>query len=417
MRAAIVKSVLSSSVALGIVLLTAAPAVAQDSGSLSDYRLPDPKQTPTPRVQGPVDPDNPLPAASGTPRPDRTPVTAPAPRAAPRISIPAPTSTQPSERTATRARPSATPSPPAEATSAATPAPSPSPTPTPTQAPAPITPLAPATTEAVAEPSAAPDIASAPASSSNDWLIPGLLGAAVIAGGALLFLRRRRDDDAETSDFGDAPAAPDESPPEPRSTRAEPAPAPAAAPTLPQSASLPSAIGLAEALPLVTAFSPQAVRLSLVYATLQYELDLANSGTVALSPLQIRADLTSAHASLGTREQLAPAPEQLEPKHTTPPLAPGESTVLKGEVRVPLQQVRPLVKGSAQFFVPLVRFCLIAADGSGVRRVFTVGPRDLGSGTLASVRLDAGPRNLRDLDAREIEAARGFALDPVTVAG
>lgn len=167
----------------------------------------------------------------------------------------------------------------------------------------------------------------------------------------------------------------------------------------------------------MTAFSPQAVRLSLVYATLQYELELANSGTVALSPLQIRADLTSAHASLGTREQLAPAPEQLEPKHTTPPLAPGESTVLKGEVRVPLQQVRPLVKGSAQFFVPLVRFCLIAADGSGVRRVFTVGPRDPGSGTLASVRLDAGPRNLRDLDAREIEAARGFALDPVTVAG
>jgi hypothetical protein len=33
------------------------------------------------------------------------------------------------------------------------------------------------------------------------------------------------------------------------------------------------------------------------------------------------------------------------------------------------------------------------------------------------VRLDAGPRNLRDLDAREIEAARGFALDPVTVPG
>jgi hypothetical protein len=159
------------------------------------------------------------------------------------------------------------------------------------------------------------------------------------------------------------------------------------------------------------------VRLSLVYATLQYELELANAGTSGLPPLQVRTDLTSAHTSLSTREQLAPAAEELELKHTMPALAPGESTVLKGEVRVPLQQVRPLVKGSAQFFVPLVRFCLIDPDGAAVRRVFTVGPRDPGSGTLASVRLDAGPRNLRDLDAREIEAARGFALDPVTVPG
>lgn len=170
-----------------------------------------------------------------------------------------------------------------------------------------------------------------------------------------------------------------------------------------------------EPLHLATAFTATAVRLSLVYATVQYEFEVANAGTSDLSELQVRADLVSAHSSLGTHEQLAPAPEWLELKHTLMGLAPGETQTLKGEVRVPLNQIRPLVKGSAQFLVPLVRFCILASDGSGVRRVFTAGPSNPGSGTIASVRLDAGPRNLRELDAREIEAARGFALDPAVL--
>jgi hypothetical protein len=59
----------------------------------------------------------------------------------------------------------------------------------------------------------------------------------------------------------------------------------------------------------------------------------------------------------------------------------------------------------------------VAPDGTGVRRVFTAGPHDPGSNAIASVRLDAGPRNLRDLTAREIEAARSFSLDPVGAQG
>jgi hypothetical protein len=105
----------------------------------------------------------------------------------------------------------------------------------------------------------------------------------------------------------------------------------------------------------------------------------------------------------------------MEVKHTLPALAPGESAAVKGEVRVPLPQIRPLAKGNAQFFVPLLRFAMLDADGTGIRRVYTAGPRDPGSTAIASVRLDAGPRNLRDLHAREIEAARGFTLDPMVV--
>jgi len=157
------------------------------------------------------------------------------------------------------------------------------------------------------------------------------------------------------------------------------------------------------------------VRLSLVYATLQYELSIRNTGSQETPPVQVRADLASAHAALTTQEQLAPAPSQLELRHQIPALAPGEATKVTGEVRLALQDVRTVVKGAARFFVPLVRLCLLTPAGSGIRRVYTVGP--IGEGTLSPIRLDAGPRNLRELGAREIEGARVFTLDPVEAQG
>jgi hypothetical protein len=225
---------------------------------------------------------------------------------------------------------------------------------------------------------------------------------------AFLLLRRRRtivssEEEAEISPEPDVPASVPLTSPLPT----------AAAETPTERFKHQTASSVVEPFTIATGFTAQAVRLSLVYATVQYELDVANDGLTELPELQVRADLSSAHASLGTREQLAPDPEQMEAKHTLAALAPGETVKLKGEVRVPLQQVVPLAKGNARFFVPLVRFAILAQDGTAVRRVFTLGPRDPGSGAITSVRLDAGPRNLRELDAREIEAARGFTLDPM----
>jgi hypothetical protein len=242
---------------------------------------------------------------------------------------------------------------------------------------------------------------------STNWLVPGLFAAAVLGLGAFLMLRRRRsvplDEEAETF------VEPAQNDPAPQ------APPPAEAPNEPSKPVLPPQTrpSLAEPLAIGTVFAARAVRLSLVYATVQYELEIANESASDLPGLQVRADLTSAHASLGTREQLAPAPEQMEVKHSLGALAPGEAATLKGDVRVSLQQLLPLAKGNARFFVPLVRFAIVAQDGTAVRRVFTIGPRDPASGAITSVRLDAGPRNLRELESREIEAARGFTLDPM----
>jgi hypothetical protein len=240
-------------------------------------------------------------------------------------------------------------------------------------------------------------------------LIPGVIGAGVLGLGAVLLLLRRRRSNTVTEDEPLIEPKPPE--PEPLPNRPVRTSVPPLAPVTQIPPSIP-AVFVPEPLAISAGFTARAVRLSLVYATVQYELEITNTGAVELPSLQVRADLASAHASLGTREQLAPAPEQLEAKHSVAPLAPGETIMLKGEVRVPLQYVRTVTKGAAQFFVPLVRFAILAPDGGGMRRVYTTGPRNPDSGTIASVRLDAGPRNLRDLDAREIEAARGFALDP-----
>lgn len=410
MRAAVGTITRNLSAALSTAMLFAHPAVAQDAGSVSDYRLPDPKQTTAPRVQGPVDPENPYSTPSRTSQPNRSPTPAPSPTATPRVSLPPVPRQEP--RPAPRASATAAP----RATGSAAPAPAPtSPPIAPAAAPGAAAP-APAPAQIAPSPTSTDDAplvlppAKAQSSAHRTWLILGALALLAAVGGAVLLLRRRRS--ATLEEVEDAPAPAPAPAPEPAPVRPRPA-APAPEAKMAPAVATPAAPLPTEPFALTLGFKPHAIRLSLVYATLQYEIELANVGAAPLPPLVIRADLSSAHASIPTAQQLAPTPEALEIKHELATLPPGERVTLKGEVRVPIPQIRPLVKGNASFLVPLVRFCLIAPDGTLMRRVFTCGPRDPGSGAIASVRLDAGPRNLRELDAREIEAARGFALDPV----
>jgi hypothetical protein len=163
------------------------------------------------------------------------------------------------------------------------------------------------------------------------------------------------------------------------------------------------------------------MRLSLFYATLQYRLAVTSSE--ARGPLYISGDLSSAHASLSRDEQLAPPPESLAQLHTLPELVPGKPCELKGEIQLPLGAIRALRRGGGAFFVPLMRLCLIGADGTALRRVFTLGIPGGGNG-LAPLRIDTGPRNFEPLAAREIEAARdlplnmgSLPLDPQRAAG
>ncbi|KTR84282.1 hypothetical protein NS277_05605 [Novosphingobium barchaimii] len=426
LKTALTTTALKGSAAIAFACIFALPAMAQDSGAVTSYRLPEAGQTSAPRAQGPVDPDNPYapPSNSSPVRPVTPTPSAPQINLPPVTASPAPSRQPARTEDAPRSpRQQASPTPEARQSEAAPSIGSALPSDTPDAAPAPTT----ATPPPVLPSSNADDapLVQAPAKSDSDgafpWWIAGLAGVAALAGGAF-WMRRRRQADLVEEPFAEPVPVPTIVPPrQPRpvvnKTAAAPTPAAAPPPAPPRApVAQPVTAGMDEALPLSVAFTPIAVRLSLVYATLQYEVVLTNAGAAPLTDVHIRADLSSAHASIPVQQQLAPAPDQLDVRHAIATLAAGETLTLKGELRVPLPQIRPLVKGNAQFFVPLVRLCLTTANDHGIRRVFTAGPLDPGTGALASIRLDAGPRNLRELAAREIEAARAFPLDRISLA-
>jgi hypothetical protein len=374
----------------------------------STWSLPDPTATATPRAQGPVDAQNPV-ARPIVTAPSPTPVptiTSPAPTPSATRAAPSPAPTQAPRDTAsatprTVATPSPTLTPTPRATSSAEAAPPPEASPTPLPSPQ-------ATTAAArdAVPSEAPAIAPASPQASESWpfwwwAVPLAL---LVAAGLVALLRRRRIE-PEAPEWEETAALAEEPAPEPASAiaRAQPVPtppvsAPAAAPVA--APLLPAAAPSAE---VEIAFEPVALRLSLVYATLQYRLTIA--ATTTLPGAHLLGDMIGAHGSIPVGQQLAPAPEGLSHLKALPPIAAGESATVTGELQLPLGAIVPVRRGNASLFVPLVRLCLVPEDGTpGLRRVFSVGAT--GGAALTPLRLDTGPNEHRDLAAREVEAAR-----------
>lgn len=372
--------------------LAAAPVRAQ---SLGGWSLPAPEASNAapaahPAAQGPVDAQNPVvrPAASETSAPE-TAAPEPTVSASP---APAPVITPPPVRAAPQAAPrsGSTPSParpapaPASEPFAAAPAGTPQPEPAP----------------AVTEP-ASRTVPTSPAPDGSWpawwWMLPA--GLAMLAAAFLLWRRRSRQEESE------APEAP-VTPPAPRPS---PALRPAPAPERPRAGG-------------DLLFEPTAMRLSLVYATLQFRLVL--TAKTEIPPGKLMAGMISAHGSLPQAMQLAPPVEALDMVQAFPATAPGQVLEVKGELQVPLASVRPVQRGGASFMVPLVRLALLGEDGPALPRlelgfVFTVGLAGDGP-ALAPLRIDTGPRSFTGLATREIESARRtvlLGLDPARAAG
>jgi len=154
------------------------------------------------------------------------------------------------------------------------------------------------------------------------------------------------------------------------------------------------------------------LQLSLVYATLNYRISLANSGHAAIGPMSIAGDLISAHASLGRQWQLDPDERFLIPLHRLECLASGDHLALDGQLRLPLADVVAIEAGNARFLAPLARFVILAGPLREAR-ILTFGeaPGRPG-GALVPLRLDAGPRLFRNLEVRPVGDPRAMALDP-----
>jgi len=387
-----------------LLSLLAAPLAAQ---SVSDFRLQPGTATSAPRPVGPSDPDSPsvpsrpapAPSASTTPAPRPSPAAAPTPRPSPRPTpVPAASATPTPEPTrAPRPTASATPAPAPEREPEAAPTPAPSAEPTRAPAPRPVTlpPLAETPSPAATLPPA-PTPEAAPASSGSAlWWLLAALAVAGLAAAALLV--RRRAAAAEAEAFADP-----YDPADPASVAPTPSP-----PVLSRSPAQPDAAAPAPvaAGPFDIALQPVRLSVSLVNATLHYELTISNLSGQPLGPVFVAADMIGAHASIPDDSQLARDGSGLELRHEIAGLAPGETTRVKGDLRLPLSAVTPIRAGSATLLVPLVRV-RAEAPGLSVTRVLVVGePPASANGRLRPFRLDAGPRIFGTVDQRDVSAA------------
>lgn len=394
--------------------VAASPALAQ-SQSLKDWSLPapDPSQT-APAAQGPVDPQHPVlrPVApdiqASAPAP-ASPTPAPLINAPP----PPPAATHAAPGAASRPHPAVPHSlPPAPVAGNSAPAPQPSPEPQ-------------AETQPAAPSANAPTIAG-----ENTqwpawwWAIPAAPAALALA---FLLMRRRSasatEEEAGIEEKPEQIELPVEPAPEPAPPVRESIPPPIPAPAFARArAAEPAPSSQAIRARGEIAFEPVAMRLSLVYATLQFRVRLTAQTEIPAG--RLLADMISAHGSLPQSMQLAPPPEALGAIQAIAPLAPGQVQEMKGELQLPLNAIRPVHHDGASFMVPLVRLALLGSGDPALPHleigcVFTVGIPGAGP-ALAPLRLDTGPREFTSLAAREIETARRtvlLGLDPARAAG
>ena len=372
---------LKSAIGAALVATWSSTALAQ---SVSDFRLSPGTPTPSPRQQGPVDPDSPPPPVPASAAPT-TPPSAALP--SPRVTVPSPAPTPRAAAAGSAAPASQAPArTPAARTEPRRVAPAPAKVPDPLPAPAgtlpPPTLAAPVPVEPVA----------APAEGSLIpwwWLFPaGLIGA----GGAWTLVRRRRAEQGDSL----APSQPESATPAPRPL------APVDTPLTPvDTLSVPAPAADV----LTIELDPIRFSVSLVNATLQYRLVVSNLSPAAIGPLAVAADMIGAHASLPEENQLARDGTGLELRHELAALAPGEVAEFKGELRLPLTAVTPIRSGSATLLVPLVR---LRAEGPGVSltRAIVVGEAPaVPGGLLRPFRLDTGPKIFGAVDQRGIAAA------------
>ncbi len=376
----------------------ATPSLAQQTGSARDFRLPpDPDATPTPEVQGPVDPEA---AVRTTPR--VIPTDTPTPAVSTPTPAPTPTLTLPASRPApAQSAPAATPRSQPQREPELAPAATPSPSPTPEAgepSPQPTT-FAPSIPPAASVPPAATAQPPESGSSIMIWLA-ALIAALGIAGGAFWYLRRREA--LAPVPVIEPPLVRRETPP-PQPDRPAPTPAPAGTAAA-RPAPPPPLPGKTLAAPVTLHALPVRLSKSMMNATFAFRLVLENQGAEGWEGVSIEADLVTAHGAVPIGEQVADPATALAPLGTLDALEPGDTRELAHEVRLPLGQVRAIPQGRAAVYVPLLRVRLTATDKQPIARTFLIGQLpDREGGRLRPFRLDEMPQSYNAIGLRPLD--------------
>ena len=329
--------------------------------------------------------DTPAPAAAAPSRSRTQPARPAADRAATAVTNDAPTAQPPRVSNArAAAAPTAAPQPsPGQSLTLGLP----SPTAT-TPASAPQTGFAPA-----------PD--SAPADFATEQkmtLWPWLLLAGVIgAGGALLFLRRRRSREA----YAGGPEIDAYVAPEPASA---PAPAPPKAPPAKASPEKPAGVVSTRLRPWIEiAFAPLGCTIDEERVTLEFEVQLTNSGSAPARDILVEASMFNAGATQD-RDIGAFFAQPLGQGENIEAIPPLQHVNIRTSLVAPRQNIQVFELGGHQVFVPLVAFNAIYRLGSGsgqTSAAYLVGRETKGE-KLGPLRADIGPHAFARLDTRPL---------------
>lgn len=142
--------------------------------------------------------------------------------------------------------------------------------------------------------------------------------------------------------------------------------------------------------------TPSHLTRSLMAATFSCRISLINQGSAPLDDVVIAIDLTTAHGSVPSSEQLADLTCALPEVGRIAAIAPGKSVEFAHEVRLPTAAIRIMQQGSAQLYVPLLRVRAQAEGDTPVARTFIVGTLpEGGAKKLQPFRLDEMPQTYR----------------------
>ena len=142
---------------------------------------------------------------------------------------------------------------------------------------------------------------------------------------------------------------------------------------------------------------------SVMNATISYRLTILNRGRRPVTDIQVGGDVTTAHGRVPAAQQLADTDQEFPELHMMPRLEPGERSTVRGELRLPLREVRALRQGNVPVFVPLLRLTVRAADMEPRAFTYVIGSKPVEKGARPNpFRLDEPPRSYAQLTTRAV---------------
>ena len=184
-----------------------------------------------------------------------------------------------------------------------------------------------------------------------------------------------------------------------------PAPTPRPAAVTPPAAKVPSAPSAApKCSDLKIEFFAENASSTLLNAVVGFRLVLTNGGAEALQAIKIFGELMQADQN----SAMLPALKRKNMVDQVAELPAGASVEIPGEVRLPLNAIRPISFKNQALFIPLARFEVEFQDNAGTTEEhaasFIVGQEhEPPRAKMAPFRLDLGPRNFEPVGQRAVQ--------------